>query len=165
MLTMTYQYALKPTQPQIKTMTEWLNICRGIWNYALAERKDWYNSRSCRVGMASIKSEYIIPANTPRPNFAIQCKALTEAKKTKPWLLSVQSQVIQQVLKQLENTFTSMWEQKRGFPRFKKSGRMRSFLFPQFEKNPIIGNKIKLPVIGWMRMRLSRPIPEGFILK
>jgi putative transposase len=115
--------------------------------------------------MVSIKSEYIIPANTPRPNFAIQCKALTEAKKTKPWLLSVQSQVIQQVLKQLENTFTSMWEQKRGFPRFKKSGRMRSFLFPQFEKNSIIGNKIKLPVIGWMRMRLSRPIPEGFILK
>ncbi len=165
MLTMTYQYVLKPTRQQIETMTEWLNVCRGVWNYALAERKDWYNSRSCRIDASSIKSEYIIPADTPRPNFALQCKALTEAKKTKPWLKSVQSQVLQQVLKQLENAFTSMWEQKRGFPRFKKSGRMRSFLFPQFEKNPIVGNKIKLPVIGLLKMRLSRPIPEGFILK
>ncbi len=165
MLTMTYQYALKPTQQQIKTMTEWLNVCRGVWNYALAERKDWYNSRSCRIDAASIKSEYIIPSNAPRPNFALQCKALTEAKKTKPWLKSVQSQVLQQVLKQLENAFTSMWEQKHGFPRFKKAGRMRSFLFPQVGANPVIGNRVKLPVIGWMKMRLSRPIPDEFELK
>ena len=165
MLRMTYQYALQPTQQQIETMSEWLNVCRDVWNYALAERKDWYNSRSCRVDSASIRSEYIIPADTPRPSFALQCKTLTEAKKTKPWLKSVQSQVLQQVLKRLENAFTSMWEQKRGFPRFKKSGRMRSFLFPQFENNPVLGNRIKLPIIGWMKMRLSRPIPEGFILK
>lgn len=96
---MTYQYALRPTQQQIETMTEWLNVCRGVWNYALAERKDWYKSRSCRIDASSIKSEYIIPADAPRPNFALQCKALTEAKKTKPWLKSVQSQVLQQVLK------------------------------------------------------------------
>ena len=90
MLTMTYQYALKPTPQQIETMTEGLNICRRVWNYALAERKDWYNSRSCRIDATSIESEYIIPADAPRPNFALQCKALTEAKKTKPWLKTVQ---------------------------------------------------------------------------
>jgi putative transposase len=146
-------------------MSEWLNICRGVWNFALAERKDWYNSRSCRIDVASIKSEYIIPADAPRPNFALQCKALTEAKKSKSWLKSVQSQVLQQVLKQLENAFTSMWEQKHGFPRFKKQGRMRSFLFPQLGANPVVGNRVKLPVIGWMKMRLSRPIPDGFELK
>lgn len=165
MLTITYQYALKPTQQQVEIMTEWLNICRGVWNYALAERKDWYGSRSCRIDACSIRSEYIIPADAPRPNFALQCKALTEVKKTKPWLKTVQSQVLQQVLKQLENAFTSMWEQKRGFPRFKKSGRMRSFLFPQLGANPLNGNRIKLPVLGWIKMRLSRPIPDGFELK
>ena len=42
---------------------------------------------------------------------------------------------------------------------------MRSFLFPQFEHNPISGNRIKLPVFGWVKMRLSRPIPSGFVLK
>lgn len=117
------------------------------------------------IDACTLKSEYIIRADATRPNFALQCKALTEAKKTKPWLKTVQSQVLQQVLKQLENAFTSMWEQKRGFPRFKKSGRMRSFLFPQFENNPIAGKRIKLPVIGWIKMRLSRPIADGFVLK
>jgi putative transposase len=104
---MTYQYALKPTKQQVDTMNEWLNICRGIWNYALAERKDWYNSRSCRVDACSLKYEYIIPEDATRPTFASQCKALTEAKKNKPWLKLVQSQVLQQVLKQLENAFTT----------------------------------------------------------
>jgi len=48
-----------------------------------------------------------MPEDATRPTFASQCKALTEAKKNKPWLKLVQSQVLQQVLKQLENAFTT----------------------------------------------------------
>jgi len=47
------------------------------------------------------------------------------------------------------------------FPRFKK--RLRSFVFPQLNKEVIKGNRVNLPKIGWVRMRLSRPVPEGFI--
>ena len=42
---------------------------------------------------------------------------------------------------------------------------MRSMLFPQLADNPVIGNRVKLPGIGWAKMRLSRPIPDGFIVK
>ena len=38
-------------------------------------------------------------------------------------------------------------------------------VFPQFKSNPIIRDWIKLPQIGLVQMRLSRPIPEGFKLK
>ena len=31
--------------------------------------------------------------------------------------------------------------------------------------NPILGNTLKLPKIGSVKMRLSRPIPDGFELK
>ena len=58
-----------------------------------------------------------------------------------------------------------MWERGHGFPRFKKPGQMRSFLFPQMGINPVQGNKLKLPKIGTVKMRLSRPIPDGFELK
>lgn len=58
-----------------------------------------------------------------------------------------------------------MWQRGHGFPRFKKFGRLRSFVYPQMGINPIRGNKIKLPKIGWVKMRLSRSIPEGFKLK
>ena len=107
---MTYEYKLEPTPSQAQTFDHWLEVCRKVWNYALRERKDWYNSRSCLINACSLKTEYIIPADAPRPNFAVQCKSLTTARQNNPELKSVHSQVLQQVLKQLEKAFTSMWE-------------------------------------------------------
>jgi putative transposase len=128
---LTYEFQLKPTQKQSNTFEQWLEINRRVYNYALRERKDWYKSRSCQVNACSVRSEYIIGSDTPRPTYASQCKSLTEAKRTNPDLKSVQSQVLQQTLKRLETAFTSMWEQNHGFPRFKKFGKMRSFVFWQ----------------------------------
>ena len=73
--------------------------------------------------------------------------------------------MLQQVLRRLEKAFIGMWETGRGFPRFKKQGRMRSLLFPQLGVNPIKGSQIKLPGVGWVKMRVSRPIPDGFVAK
>src|SRR3569832_1274296 len=150
MLCLTYEFRLKPTKQQQVVFEDWLETNRRVYNYALAERKDWYHSRSCQIDTNNIKSEYIIPANTPRPTYASQCKSVTQARKELPSLERVHSQVLQQTLKRLESAFTSMWEQGHGFPRFKKKGRMRSFLFPQLGKNPLKPGQIKLPCIGWV---------------
>ena len=96
---------------------------------------------------------------------ASQCKSLTAAKKVLPHIASVHSQVLQQVLQQLEKAFISMWEQDHGFPRFKKAGRMRSFLFPQVKLGAIDGTFINLPKLGRVKMCLHRPIPDGFTVK
>jgi putative transposase len=72
---------------------------------------------------------------------------------------------LQQTLKRLEQAFVSMWEQNHGFPRFKKTGTMRSFVFPQMGINPIKDGAIKLPKIGWVKFRQSREIPDGATLK
>ena len=104
-------------------------------------------------------------ADAPRVTYARQCKSLTAAKKVLPHIADVHSQVLQQVLQQLEKAFISMWEQDHGFPRFKKAGRMRSFLFPQFKESPIDGVFINLPKIGRVKMRLHRPTPDGFVVK
>lgn len=165
MLNMTYEYKLEPTLSQAQAFDHWLEVCCKVWNYALRERKDWYNSRSCAINACSMKAEYIIPADAPRPNFAVQCKSLTTARQGNSELKTVHSQVLQQVLKQLEKAFTSMWESGFGFPRFKKKGRMRSFLFPTPNKTVVVGNKINLPSIGLVKFRDSRPIPDGFAVK
>lgn len=165
MLNLTYTYRLKLTQQQVQTYEDWLETSRRVWNFALAQRKDWYNSRSCRLDACSLKYEYIIPADAPRPTFASQCKALTQARKSSPYLTAAHSQMLQQVLRRLEKAFIGMWESGRGFPRFKKQGRMRSLLFPQLGVNPIKGNQVKLPGVGWVKMRLSRPMPDGFVAK
>ncbi|MDB9371982.1 RNA-guided endonuclease InsQ/TnpB family protein [Nodularia sphaerocarpa] len=165
MFNLTYEFKLKPTQKQSNTFEQWLEINRRVYNYALRERKDWYKSRSCQVNACSLRSEYIIRSEIPRPTYASQCKSLTEAKRTNPDLKSVQSQVLQQTLKRVENAFTSMWEQNHGFPRFKKSGKMRSFVFPQMKGDKLSGGRINLPVIGWVKFRQSRSIPDGGVMK
>nr|WP_226593439.1 transposase [Microseira wollei] len=162
---LTYEFKLKPTQNQIATFEEWLETHRRVYNHALAERKDWYKSRSCEVNACSLHSCYIIPADAPRPTFASQCKSLTAARKENECLQRVNAQSLQQTLRRLEKAFVNMWEQNHGFPRFKKPGRMRSFSFPQLGQNPLSNGYVKLPVIGAVKVRQSRSIPDGGVIK
>jgi putative transposase len=165
MLNLTYSYRIYPGLDQEAQMLDWLEQCRRVYNYALAERKDWMNSRKCPVNACSIRQEYIIPADVPYPDYYKQQNALTEAKKRIPELKAVHSQVLQDALKRLDKSFKFYTERGFGFPRFKKFGQYRSFVFPQFKSNPVNGFEIKLPKVGAMPINLHRPLPEGFALK
>ena len=165
MFNLTYEFKLKPTTGQTAIFEDWLELCRRVYNYALAERKDWFKSRSCQINACSIRSEFIIGAETKRPTYASQCKNLTTARANIPALAAVAVHVLQQTLKRLEKAFVSMWEQKHGFPRFKKSGTMRSFVFPQLGVNPVQNQAVKLPKIGLVKFHQSRPIPDSATIK
>jgi putative transposase len=164
-LNLSYEFKLEPTKTQAIQIEEWLEICRKVYNHALASRKDWVNSRKCSINACSIRSEYIISVDTKRPTYASQCKELAAAKKEYPDLKIPQNHVLQQTLKRLENAFVGMWERGFGFPRFKKAGQLRSFVFPQMNKEVLKGNRINLPKLGWVKIRLSRSIPDGFKVK
>lgn len=137
MLTLAYEYKLIPTTAQIDKMDHILDVCTSVWNYALRERKDWIASRKCSVNACSLQREYIMSVDVPYPGYTEQCKALTEAKKTDARLSSVNAQVLQQVLKKLDKAFKDMKDRNFGFPRFKKRGAMRSFVFPQRRQKSI----------------------------
>lgn len=165
MLTMTYEYKLHPTANQIAIIEQTLDVCRSVWNFALRQRKDWCNSRKSPVNACSILAEYIISADEPFPNYHKQAKQLTSAKKQYPQLKLVHSQVLQQTLRTLDRAWDDMWSKGFGFPRFKTRYRMRSFVFPQLGKDPMRNDAIKIPKLGWVQWRQSRPIPEGFEVK
>lgn len=177
-ITVNYEYKLKPSAQQVKTFETWLATCKQVYNYALRERKDWVNYRKSPVNACSLVSEYILPADTPRPTYYSQCKSLTIAKQIYPELQLPHIHVLQQTLRQLEAAFVShcvarvprvvasgvaMWERGHGFPRFKK--KMRSFVYPDVKQSAVELGRVKLPKIGWVKMRMSRPLPLGFVLK
>ena len=165
-MSLTYEFQAIPTREQVQLIEHTLTVCRKVWNFALRERKDWLNSRKCQINACSIESEYIITADAPYPNYATQCKSLTEAKSKFPELASVNAQVLQQVLRKLETAFVDMKRKGMGFPRFKNRYRMRSFVYPQMGKGQLLkGNQIKLPQLGWMEYVKSREIPDGFAIK
>lgn len=165
MLTLTYEYKLIPTQQQMDEIENILTVCRKVWNFALRERKDWVNSRKCRVDVCSLEQEYIIPVDVPFPSYHIQAKNLTEAKKIIPEWQLVNAQVLQQVLRTLDRAWDDIWKRGFGFPRFKKPFRMRSFVFPQLKGEVVKANRVKLPQLGWVKFHVSRPIPDGFKVK
>jgi len=159
-ITLTYQYKLKLNRQQTQEIEHILSVCKSVYNYALAERKHWYNSRKSPVHSCSLISEYIIPADAPYPSYNNQAKNLTIAKKSNPDLKSVNAQVLQQTLKTLDRAFSDLKSKGYGFPRFKKQ--MRSFVFPQMLTNCLAEGKVKLPQLGWLKIKQSRDYPNGF---
>ncbi len=165
MLNLTYSYRIYPDAIQSAQMLDWMEQCRRVYNYALLERKDWMNSRKCALNACSLRSEYIIPADTPYPNYYAQKRNLTAVRKIFPEFDAVHSQVLQEALARLDKSFRFIQQREFGFPRFKKFGQFKSLLFPQFKTNPVTGWQVKLPKIGAVRINLHRPIPEGMVVK
>jgi len=166
MITYAYRYKIKPKQNQIRQFEQYLSICRSVYNFAHAERKAWIESRKCLVDRCSIQSEYIIPAEKPFANYNIQAKSLTEAKKKLPHLKLVNAQCLQQVLRRLDRAWTDFFRMpSRGFPRFRNANRYRSFRFPKPNTVCLDAGRVKLPSIGWVKIRQSRSYPKGFIPK
>jgi putative transposase len=162
---MNYTYRIYPSQTQQELMLSWLETCRQLYNRCLRDLKDWMNSRKCERDRCSIDREYIMSADLPFPGYMEQKRQLTQWKKSELKLKAVHSQVTQDVVKRLHNSWEAFKQRGHGFPRFKKYGRYQSFLFPQFTKHPIIGNQIKLPMIGLVNINLHREIPTGFKIK
>ena len=158
MLTLSYEFKLKPTSRQIHAIESWLEICRQVGNDGLRERQDGVKSRKSPVNACRLGGEYIIPADTPRPTYASQCQAFSCAKKDHLPLKIPQSQVLQQMLKRLETAWVAMNRRGFGFPRFRKKGRFRSFVFLKVKENAIAGNQIDLPKIAKLRFFKSRSL-------
>jgi putative transposase len=165
MLTITYCYRIYPNTTQKQLFLEWMEICRGAFNYALREIKDWCDSRKCAIDRCSLEKEYILSPELKFPGEVYQLNNLPKAKKEFPRLSEVPSQVLQQVIKQLHVGWKYFQERGFGFPRFKKYGQLKSLLFPQFKENSVTNFHIKLPKIGLIPINLHRPIPSGFEVK
>jgi len=162
---MNYTYQIYPDISQQAKMLDWLESCRRVYNYALGELKDWINSRKCLADRCSLRHEYIISSDVPFPSYLNQKKNLPQAKERNSHLGEVHSQVLQDTIKRLHNTWERFKQRGCGFPRFKKFGQFKSFLFPQFKDNPITGYHLKLPKIGLVQINVHRPIPDGFVVK
>ncbi|MEB3292510.1 MAG: transposase [Synechococcales bacterium] len=165
MLNTTWEFKLEPNPEQVAEIDRILELCRKVWNFALRERKGWLNSRKSPINACSIVSESILPVDAPFPTYPVQVKRLTAAKHDFPELQTVNTQALQQVLRTLDRAFEAMKSKGCGFPRFKKRGRMRSVVFPQMLKHCVSGAGIKLPQLGFVRVRWSRDIPALFAIK
>ena len=135
-----YRYKLEPNQSQRYALARTLDVCRELYNDGLLQRKLQPISRY------------------------EQSKQLTQLKAEFPVYKNVYSQVLQHVLGRLDKAFKNFFRSGFGFPRFKGANRFDSFTYPQTGFS-LGGRRLSLAKIGNVKVRLSRPLPQGAVVK
>lgn len=145
-----HKIALDPTPEQAIYFARASGVARFAWNWALATWQQEYAMwREYRCG--------------PRPSEVSMRSALNAVKDdTFPWMLEVTKNAPQQAIKNLGTAFKNFFEGRAKYPKFKKKGVARD----SFRADPgsdkahpnavqVDGKRVKLPVIGWIKMRES----------
>ena len=170
---LTYCYRIKPSAEQEATMLYTLELLRRHWNFALGQRLDWLRRTRCQVDRCSIVSEPIgeIPNKV---DYYTQQSDLKQTKALFPDYKNIWSESQQVNLQRLNKAwerwlFPDKSGKRGGRPKFKKSGELRSFVYPRIncpKAGAHLSNGVlKLSKIGEMPVVLHRPIPDGFALK
>lgn len=163
-----YQYRLRPSSDQITLMSDWLELLRRQYNYRLGERFSWYERNRCDINACLLICH--LPELRDNPDFYSQKRDLVNSKALFPEYADIHSQVLQDCIGRVKKTFDRWMKgdcngKKSGKPRFKQSGRYRSFTFPQIKQECIQGKYIKLPTIGLVKLIQHRSLPDGFKIK
>ncbi|MFE5588623.1 RNA-guided endonuclease InsQ/TnpB family protein, partial [Kitasatospora sp. NPDC056531] len=136
------RYRLELTGDQAELCETFGSICRSVWNTALEQRRE-YRRRGAWM------------------NYVPQAAELAEAKREFPWLADAPSTVLQQTLRDLDRacrehgTFKVRWRSVR---RWSPSFRFPAGNLITVERIGPTWGRVKLPKLGWVRFRWSRPL-------
>ena len=138
-----YRFRLEPTREQDEGLRRIAGACRAVYNWGLARRKEHHAEHGQTLPYAAQNLELTVLKNRPGLE----------------WLKEAASQALQESLRDLDRAFVNFFEGRARFPKFKRAKEERlAFRVPQRVK--IEDEQVYCPKIGWMNLRLSRPV-EG----
>jgi len=137
-----HRIALDPTDKQGTYFARASGTARFAWNWALAEWQRQYAARA---------DDPVLP----QPSDTRLRRQLNSLKREQfPWMFDVTKCAVQEAIIDLGAAFGSFFERRGRYPRFKKKGGRDSFCAANEAGTfRVDGQRIKLPVIGWVRMR------------
>lgn len=143
-----YKYALRPTQEQVELMDQFAGVCRLVWNLALDQRINHWRQYQRVTGN--------------NLNYVTQARQLKDLRAEFDWIAAVSQTAQSRTLKNLDTAFQRFFKGQGGFPKFKRKGAGDAFSFVgrevTVEKINRRWGRVKLPKLGWIKFRLSRPL-------
>jgi putative transposase len=141
---LTSKYRIYANQETLENASNWIDICRNLYNWALEQRITAYK-------------EYGF-ALTPYGQMA----ELPAYKKNHIETTQANVQCMREVIKRLDNAYNLFYKRlktntKAGFPRFKSVARYNSFTM-QHNGWKLKDNNLFIRNVGIFKLRLSRPI-------
>lgn len=142
-----FRYRLDPTVEQEQSFRQFAGVCRLVYNLALEQRSVWWRQFRRNTGSAL--------------DYVAQCRELTDLRAAFDWIGTVSATCEQQALRDLHKAFSNFFEGRCGYPTPRKKGTNDSFRFPgcavETKKLNASWSAVRLPKIGWVRFRDTRP--------
>ena len=129
-----YKFRLYPTEKQMMMFEKTFGCSRFIWNQMLADKIQYYKETGQTL------------KNTP-----------AQYKRDYPWLKEVDSLALCNVQLNLQKAYKSFFQSNFGFPKFKSKRHHQSYqTYNQKGTIAIKNGKVKLPKIGWVKVKAHR---------
>ncbi len=143
-----FRFKLDPTPEQDALFRQFAGVCRLIYNLALEQRRDWWRNYARAIGS--------------KLNYVAQARQLTDLRAAFDWIRAVYVSCQQQALRDLDRTFVNFFAGRGRYPRPRKKCVNDTFRFPGREVETRRLNtkwsEVRLPKIGWVKFRDTRPI-------
>ncbi|WP_410170396.1 RNA-guided endonuclease InsQ/TnpB family protein [Clostridium perfringens] len=149
-----YKMEINPTDEQKSKIHRTIGVSRFIYNFYIAHNKEIYEREGKFVsGMDFSKwlnNEYI-------PN-----------NQDKKWIKEVSSKATKQAIMNGDKAFKDFFKKAKGFPKFKKKKNQDvKAYFPKNNKTDwtLERHRVKIPTLGWVRLKEFGYIPVNSIVK
>ena len=149
-----YKVEINPTDEQKSKIHQTIGVSRFVYNFYIADNKEVYEKEGKFVsGMDFSKwlnNEYI-PKN-----------------QDMKWIKEVSSKATKQAIMNGDKAFRDFFKKAKGFPKFKKKKNQDvKAYFPKNNKTDwtIERHRVKIPTLGWVRLKEFGYIPTNSIVK
>ncbi len=137
-----HKIALDPNNKQATSFKKACGVARFAYNWALAEWKRQYEAHKADPSL-------------PKPSEAALRRQLNAIKREQfPWMLAVTKNAPQMAIIQLGEAFKNFFAGRARYPQFRKKGKDDRFTLTN-DQVRIDGCRIRIPNLGWVRMRES----------
>ncbi|ONH62566.1 transposase [Frankia sp. CcI49] len=140
------RYRLVPAPEQVAGLEEHCGHARFVWNLCVEQQSWWTRYR----GKA--------------PSHLERCRQLTDARAAFDWLRAGSQTVQQQALRDYDQALRNFFGGSHQRPTFRKRGQSEGFQIvgknARVEKLNRRWSRCWIPKVGWVKFRLSRPVPD-----
>lgn len=149
-----YKIEINPTQEQKSKIHQTIGVSRFIYNFYIAHNKQVYEKEGNFVSGIDfskwLNNEYI-------PN-----------NQDMKWIKEVSSKATKQAIMNGDKAFKDFFKGAKGFPKFKKKKNQDvKAYFPKNNKTDwtLERHRVKIPTLGWVRLKEFGYIPSNSIVK
>ncbi|MEG0872620.1 MAG: RNA-guided endonuclease TnpB family protein [Clostridia bacterium] len=160
---LTYTYRIYPNKSQIDKIEHNFKCAREVYNHLLSARIVEYE----RYKKNAIKFEKVgKKLDLTKFNKSANLPSIPSIKNKYPYLKEADSLALCAEWGNLNRAFSNFYSKRCKFPRYKKRNDKNTYITSCVNNNiRIQNNKLKLPKIGYIKIKLHRPLPKDYRIK